>query len=130
METPTQEELTEIIYEFLKQGQPPREIRKMMRNQYSLSYAETNKIIEGFGISTRTVFNNSGASHNSMHKGMPEGKKFSNKAMVGLAIMGIGIVITVGSTINAFSNPEGGRYIIAWGAIIFGGIMFVREWLK
>lgn len=128
--TPTHEELTEIVGELLKQGQSPKEIRQMMYQQYSSSYAETNTIIQGYGISTKTVYSNSGSNGYPKYKGMPQDQQLSNKAIVGLIIMVIGIVITVGSFTNAISNPDGGRYIIAWGAIIFGGIIFVRGWLE
>jgi hypothetical protein len=38
-------------------------------------------------------------------------------------VCGIGIVVTVGSYITAVSG-HGGTYVVAWGAIIFGGIRF------
>jgi hypothetical protein len=50
-----------------------------------------------------------------------------NKNMVvGAVCCIIGIVVTVGTYLNAASSPTGGRYIIAWGAMLFGGIMFLR----
>ncbi len=43
---------------------------------------------------------------------------------IGGLICLFGIVVTVGSCLAA--GEGGGRYIIAWGAIIFGGIQFFR----
>ena len=37
-----------------------------------------------------------------------------------------GIVVTVASYGAAASNPGGGRYVVAYGAIIFGAIQFIR----
>jgi hypothetical protein len=36
-----------------------------------------------------------------------------------------GIVVT-GATYLAASGPRGGTYVVAWGAILFGGLRFVR----
>jgi hypothetical protein len=36
-----------------------------------------------------------------------------------------GLVVTV-ATYGAASGPGGGRYVIAWGAIVFGAAQFVR----
>jgi hypothetical protein len=50
----------------------------------------------------------------------------SGRAITGLVIMIIGIVITVGSYSAASNSPTGGTYVVAWGAIIFGGLQFFR----
>lgn len=36
----------------------------------------------------------------------------------------VGLVITVGSYTAASDGNGGGRYVVAWGAMIFGGIRF------
>ena len=36
-----------------------------------------------------------------------------------------GTAVTVGSYVAASSSRGGGRYVMAWGAIIFGGAQFV-----
>lgn len=44
-----------------------------------------------------------------------------------------GTVITVGTYISAASNPNGGRYFVAWGAITFGVLDFIvgfAGWMK
>jgi hypothetical protein len=47
-----------------------------------------------------------------------------NNVLIGGAIFLIGIVVTVGSY-SAVSH-SGGSYLIAWGAILFGGIRLVK----
>ena len=37
-----------------------------------------------------------------------------------------GLVVTLASYNIASSNPEGGRYVMAWGAVVFGAIQFFR----
>jgi hypothetical protein len=46
--------------------------------------------------------------------------------LIGGVICLIGVVITVGSYSMASSSPKGGSYTIAWGAIVFGGIRFLK----
>lgn len=44
-----------------------------------------------------------------------------------------GIVVTVGTYLSAAQNPNGGRYFIAWGAILFGVLDFfvgLAGWIK
>lgn len=38
----------------------------------------------------------------------------------------VGTVVTVGSYAAASGSAEGGSYVIAWGAILFGGIQALR----
>jgi hypothetical protein len=44
---------------------------------------------------------------------------------IGGVVCVIGVIVTV-ATYAAASGPGGGRYIIAWGAIVFGAIQFLR----
>lgn len=37
-----------------------------------------------------------------------------------------GIIVTAVTYSNATASPSGGHYIIAWGAILFGGIQFLK----
>ena len=50
-------------------------------------------------------------------------KSANRNIIIGGVIMVIGIVVTAGSYMMA---EGGGRYVIAWGAVIFGGIQFLR----
>jgi hypothetical protein len=56
-----------------------------------------------------------------------EHKKQSLKTMlVGLVMMVVGIAITVGTYAAAASSRGGGRYVVTWGLIIFGGFRFFQ----
>ena len=50
----------------------------------------------------------------------------SRNIAIGAIICLVGIVITVGSYSMASSGSGGGRYMIAWGAIVWGAIRFFR----
>jgi len=59
--------------------------------------------------------------------------KNSRLMVAGLVWAGIGTVVTIGTFLSAASKPGGGTYIVAWGAILFGLVDFVRGfcgWLK
>jgi hypothetical protein len=43
---------------------------------------------------------------------------------IGAAICLVGMIITVGT--YSAASPGGGRFVLAWGAIIFGGFQFIR----
>src|SRR3954465_15323405 len=56
-----------------------------------------------------------------------EHKKQSLKTMlVGLVMMVVGIAITAGTYAAAASSRGGGRYVVTWGLIIFGGFRFFK----
>ena len=48
------------------------------------------------------------------------------RMLIGGIVCTVGVVITVGSYMNAVSTGGGGRYVVAWGAIVFGGFRFFR----
>ncbi len=48
----------------------------------------------------------------------------NSNMMIGGIVCLLGIVVTVGSCLAA--GEGGGRYVIAWGAILWGGIQFFR----
>lgn len=52
-------------------------------------------------------------------------KRARRDMLMGGLICVIGIVVTV-TTYSAVSSAGGGSYVVAWGAIIFGGIQFLR----
>ncbi len=52
-------------------------------------------------------------------------KAKANKDMLWGAVWCIGGTIVTAATYSAASNG-GGRYVVAWGAIVFGGIQFIR----
>jgi hypothetical protein len=45
--------------------------------------------------------------------------------VIGGLICAVGVVVTL-ATYNEAASNGGGSYIIAWGAIVFGGIRFLR----
>ena len=49
--------------------------------------------------------------------------------IIGGLVCAVGTIITIGSYAAA-SSPTGGRYVIAWGAIVFGGIQFFRGLIR
>ena len=49
-----------------------------------------------------------------------------SQMMVGLCWCIGGIIVTVISYTTAAGGPGGGSYIVAWGAILFGGIRFLK----
>jgi hypothetical protein len=59
---------------------------------------------------------------------MPEDpmRSAAEKRMLYGALWCIGGILTTGATYVAASGPGGGRYVVAWGAIVFGAIQFFR----
>jgi len=49
-----------------------------------------------------------------------------SEAISGAIICGIGIVLTVGTYTLASHSAGGGRYVLAWGPMVFGGWRMVR----
>ncbi len=58
------------------------------------------------------------------------GQANRDAAMRNMAIGGvicvIGLVVSIGSYQAAASSPSGGSYVVAWGAVIFGGFQFLK----
>jgi hypothetical protein len=52
-------------------------------------------------------------------------KAKANKDMLWGAVWCVGGIIVTAATYSAASNG-GGRYFVAWGAILFGGIQFIK----
>jgi hypothetical protein len=50
----------------------------------------------------------------------------SGDMVLGGIICLIGLVVTIGSYAAASESSGGGRYVIAWGAIVFGAIRFFK----
>jgi hypothetical protein len=53
-------------------------------------------------------------------------KQSFTKMLIGLALMIVGIAITVGTYAAASSSRGGGRYVVTWGLIIVGGLRFFQ----
>ncbi|QNN23776.1 hypothetical protein HED60_16365 [Planctomycetales bacterium ZRK34] len=46
--------------------------------------------------------------------------------LIGGLICAAGTTVTVVTMMDAFGSEGGGHYIVAWGAIVFGGMQFFR----
>ncbi|MBI5371543.1 MAG: hypothetical protein HZA79_05895 [Sphingobacteriales bacterium] len=55
-------------------------------------------------------------------------KKYETSFVINSLIFFIGLVVTIGSFETA--RAKGGHFILAWGAIFFGGINALRAWGK
>lgn len=53
-------------------------------------------------------------------------KRAIRDTLIGAACTVGGIVLTIGSFILAANNPQGGRYFITWGVVLFGIVMLVK----
>tara|TARA_B100000609_G_C17140062_1_gene395040 strand:- start:472 stop:840 length:369 start_codon:yes stop_codon:yes gene_type:complete len=106
----TEEQIIEAIYEFaieqMKNGASPAQIREML--------IEKGLEPEAAAI----VVSNLASARTQAIQGA--GKK--DMLFGALWCVG-GIVVTVGTMSTA---SGGGTYVVAWGAILFGGIQFVR----
>ena len=60
-------------------------------------------------------------ANSSEHK-----KQSFRKMLIGLALMVVGIAITAGTYAAASSSRGGGRYVVTWGLIVFGGLRFFQ----
>jgi len=45
---------------------------------------------------------------------------------IGGVVCVIGLIITIGSYSAASSSATGGSYVVAWGAVLFGGFQFLK----
>lgn len=111
---PSQEEAVKAIFELaaseLKKGVPPKRLESVLMarglDQESAS-AVVRKTIKGRSKAIRA-----------------EGKK---DMVVGALWCVGGTVVTVATYLSA---AGGGTYVVAWGAILFGGIQFVRGLIR
>jgi hypothetical protein len=118
---PQGEDLFVYVNECFDNGSTKSEVLKqLLAYGYNQDQAET--IVDD---AARWRFKNSNISrpiHNS--NGIAEGGGSNANMWIGGAICLIGIVVTVGSCMAA--GEGGGRYTIAYGAIIWGAIQFFR----
>jgi hypothetical protein len=57
-------------------------------------------------------------------------KQVGRKNMLYGALWCIGGVVVTALSYQAAANSGGGRYVLAWGAILFGGLQFVRGFIQ
>ncbi len=101
--------------ECLLKGSKPSDVRRSLLDA-GYTQSQADEIIQ-VAVSYR---NNSEANAHMSGESRQDG---SRNMMIGGIICLVGIVITFGTLMSA---SGGGRYVIAWGAIIFGGIQFFR----
>jgi hypothetical protein len=113
MSQPSTEQVVQAVY---------REAAQMMQSGKSDYHVEQALLAKGIPAdAARTVVSRlrsacSEAYRNEAYKQMA----------IGAVIAIIGIVVTFGTYSAAANNPGGGSYVVAWGAIIFGGWRFIR----
>lgn len=56
-------------------------------------------------------------------------KRALRQIMIGLALLVVGLVVTVATYSHASSSQTGGTYIVAWGPIVFGALGALRGFL-
>lgn len=74
------------------------------------------------GIAAAPVIETQWRKHGSRRKG----RNGRSQMMAGLAWCIGGVVVTMVSYMMAASGPGGGSYIVAWGAILFGGARVLK----
>jgi hypothetical protein len=60
----------------------------------------------------------------------PPARAMANRNMLVGGLWCVGGILVTGYTLAASSGPGGGTYVVAWGAILFGGIQFFRGLLS
>jgi len=109
---PTTEQIVQSIYNFAAQqmraGVAPADIEKQLVNQG----------LDAEGAAT-VVANLANARKQAL-------KKAGQKKMLYGALWCIGGTVVTVLTHQAAVNSGGGRYVVAWGAIVFGAIEFFR----
>ncbi len=109
----TEEQVVEAVYDYAAQ-----------RMMAGISHAQIEKDLIEKGLdqeAAHTVVSNL----NDMKSKAVRGAATKNMLIGGL-ICAVGTVITVWSYTAAANNAQGGSYVVAWGAIIFGAIQFFR----
>lgn len=119
------QQLADTVASDLAQGKSKEKIVKWLVKQ-------------DFPENEATAFVNQVEEEMNRLKETPEGrqilaKKYSRHMLYGVLWAAGGTIVTVATYEAAASNPGGGTYVIAWGAILFGIIDFFRGlfgWLK
>jgi predicted RNA-binding Zn-ribbon protein involved in translation (DUF1610 family) len=122
MEPEIKDEAYVYAVESLAKGNKPREIRKSLL-EAGYSARQADQIIQG-AIRFKK-------DHETKEKMMPGrgGNSGNRNMMIGGVICLIGIFATL-ATLSLATQAGGGRYVIAWGAVVFGGIQFFRGWMQ
>jgi len=112
--------LLAYVLQCLEKGSKPADVRKQLIAQ-GMSKEEANQVVQAVVNWRSQHYSKEGinvADPDSIHAA---GKR--NMAIGGIICL-IGIIVTV-LTFSAASSG-GGRFVVAWGAIVFGAIQFFR----
>lgn len=117
-DAPQGDDLFYYVFDCLNRGSSKAEVRKqLIAFGYSAAAADETVVAVA-------DYRRKNPDHTSIAKpAAPVGGGNSNMWIGGVICL-IGIVVTVGSCLLA--GEGGGRYYIAWGAIVWGGIQFFR----
>jgi hypothetical protein len=113
------------VLDHLKEGEEHEEIEHTLI-RYGYSVDEAARIVADVADRRRHFLR---AQTSTRRSGAPEYPGRTNM-IVGGIICVVGVVITAVAFALASQNGRGGGYIVAWGAIIFGGIQFIRGLLQ
>ena len=109
----TQEQAITALYQYaaveMQNGTPDAEIANRLMNQ-GLDADSAELIV----------------SHTRSARGQVLREAGMKNMFIGGIVCVIGLVVTVVSYQMAANNAGGGRYVVAWGAVIFGAIQFFR----
>jgi hypothetical protein len=107
-----------LAIDLLDKGMAPMEVKKRLLDKgYD---TETAFLLVNEAVRARSEPLDQGPEYRQALKSA--GQK--NMAIGGIIAV-IGLVVTL-ATFAAATGEQGGRYVIAWGAVIFGGIQFFR----
>jgi hypothetical protein len=94
---------------------------QQMRNGVALAVIEKSLIERGLDAETAAI-----AISNLKQAKAKALKNAGHKNMLHGALWCIGGIVVTALSYQAAANAGGGRYVLAWGAILFGGIQFFR----
>jgi hypothetical protein len=112
----TPEQGLEAIYRFAKQ---------QMRNGVALAVIKKSLIERGLDAETAGI-----VVSNLKQVKAKAIKSAGHKNMLYGALWCIGGLVVTALSYQAAMNAGGGRYVLAWGAILFGGIQFFRGMIQ
>lgn len=114
---PKNDDVVQAVYAYaaslLREGKSSHEIRKALIER-GLSEEAAYTVVDQLSRARSDAMSN--AERDNAVKNM----------LIGGVICIIGLVISIGSFQAASSSSSGGSYVVAWGAVIFGGWQFLK----
>jgi hypothetical protein len=113
MSQPSPERVVQALY---------AEAAQMMKNGYSEYRIEQSLVERGVPEdAARTIVSRLRSARNEAYR-----NEAYKQMAIGAVVAIIGIVVTFGTYSAAANSSGGGSYVVAWGAIVFGGWRFIR----